>query len=262
MADALPFADLPETPPTPVFTAPTIAYESELVTIYHGRSEHVLPAFPKETIDLIVTDPPYGVDWQSNRRTTAFDRLDGDGADAASRDVIRQVIEQCTRVVRQHRHLYVFGPKDVLEGLKVAEVIELVWDKVALGSGDVTSSWAPSHEMLSFTVSKYRHAGKTGATSIPTRLRRGSVLSYPRPTGRKVRHPSEKPVPLIRELLESSSRQGETVLDPFGGTCSTAVAAVLTGRRAVIVESDRRWVDLGIERVKAAERLVAQVSAL
>jgi len=86
------------------------------------------------------------------------------------------------------------------------------------------------------------------------RLRKGSVLRFGPPTGRTVRHPSEKPVPLLRELIESSTRQGEVVLDPFAGSGSTGVAAVLSGRRAILVESHYEYALLARDRVLRAEQ--------
>jgi len=250
------------TPPPALHAAPRRIYESPLATVYEGRAEHVLPMLPTESVDLIATDPPYGVNWQSRRRTEKFDQLDGDGADQADRDTIAGIMAECVRLVRQHRHLYVFGPTDVLDGLKVSDVVSLIWDKGTLGSGDVTSAWGPAHEPISFTVSKHRHAGKAGKPVLPTRLRKGSVLSYTRPTGRNVRHPSEKPVPLMRELIESSSRQGETILDPFAGSGSTAVAAILTGRKVITIESSPKYAAMTVERIKAAEALVAKINAV
>lgn len=232
--------------------APERVYESPLVTVYHGHAEDVLPLMPTESVDLIVTDPPYGVDWQSNRRKEQFDKIAYDGE--GDRERIKDVLRECVRLVRQHRHLYVFGPADALDGQKVGRVVELVWNKQTLGSGDVTIPWGPSHERINFTVSKFRHAGETGKDSLPARMRDQSVLGYTRPTGTAVRHPSEKPVPLLQELIESSSAQGQLVLDPYAGVLSTAVAAILTGRRAVVCEVKREYVDLGIERIKRAEK--------
>ncbi len=126
----------------------------------------------------------------------------------------------------------------------------------------MTCVWSPNTERINFTVSKFRHGGKAGLPVLPTRMRRGSVLTYQRPTGRAVRHPDEKPWKLMRELIESSSCQGETVLDPYAGVLSTAVACILTGRRCIAVESDLRWIEKGLPRLEAAERLVAQMSAL
>lgn len=253
-------ADTPTTPQQAARPAPVRLYESPLATVFHGHAEDVLAAMRTESVDLIVTDPPYGVEWQSNRRTVKFDHLAGDTL--ADRDTIRAVMGECVRVVGQHRHLYCFGPTDVLEGLKVSQVVPLVWDKGTMGSGDVTAPWGPQHEPIAFTISKHRHAGKAGASALPARLRKGSVLAYTRPTGRKVRHPSEKPVPLIRELVESSSRQGETVLDPYAGTGSTGVAAILAGRRVILVEKEARYAELAAERVQAAEAIMATANGI
>lgn len=228
-----------------------IVYETDAVTLWHGDALEVLPTIEKESTGLILTDPPYGVEWQSNTRVESFGMLIGDGQN--DRDGIRDVLTECVRIVGQNRHLYVFGPADVMEGQKVSEIVELIWDKGTIGSGDMTSSWGPAHERISFCVSKFRHAGQSGATSVPTRLRKGSVLRFTRPTGRKVRHPSEKPVPLLSELIESSTRRGDVVVDPFAGVASTGVAAILTGRRAVLVELDERWIPVAIERLRAAE---------
>jgi len=228
-----------------------VVYESDAVTLWHGDAREVLPTIEKESVGLILTDPPYGVAWESNTRAESFGQLLGDGAD--DRDVIADVLRESVRIVGQSRHLYVFGPKDVLEGQKVSEVVELIWDKGILGSGDVTSPWGPQHERISFCVSQYRHAGKSGDSVLPTRMRKGSVLRFTRPTGRKVRHPSEKPVALLSELIESSTRRGDTVVDPFAGVGSTGVAAILTGRKAVLVELDERWIPVAVERLRAAE---------
>lgn len=226
-----------------------------LSEVWLGDAREVLPRIGTESVDLIVTDPPYGVEWESGFRAQSFGQLAGDGG--ADREDIRAVMAECVRIVGQNRHLYVFGPADVLDGLKVSAVTPLIWDKATLGSGDLSAAWSPAHEPISFVTSKHRHAGQTGREGLPNRLRKGSVLRFPRPTGRKVRHPSEKPVPLLRELIESSSRQGETVVDPFAGIGSTGVAAILSGRRAVLCEVDPRWAPLLVERVQKAEQVAA-----
>jgi DNA modification methylase len=236
-----------------------LAYQGPLATVYCGDALDVLPALATESLDLIVTDPPYGVEWRSGFRSQAFDALLNDAA--GDREGIRAVLTECVRLVGQNRHLYVFGPSDVLDGLKVSAPASLVWDKATLGAGDLTAAWSPAHEPISFVVSKHRHAGQAGNEGVPTRLRKGSVLRFPRPTGRKVRHPSEKPVALLRELIESSSRQGETVLDPFAGIGSTGVAAILAGRKAVLVELDPTYADMAVERVRRAEQIAEWGSA-
>lgn len=240
---------------------PEPVYRSEWTTIYHADARDVLPSLTTESLDLCVTDPPYGVEWVSNYRvdTPKFDMLTNDGA--ADRDGIRDVIRECVRLVGQKRHLYVFGPNDVLEGLKVSEVVDLVWDKKNIGTGNLAAPWGPGHEQISFAVSLNRHAGQSGKPALAAKLRKGSVISVSRRTGRTVRHPTEKPVALLAEFIESSSRIGETVLDPFAGSGSTGVAAITRGRRSVLVEVAEQWVELAIRRVTEAEAIYEKLEA-
>lgn len=65
-------------------------------------------------------------------------------------------------------------------------------------------------------------------------------------------HPTEKPVSLMRELLELFTNPGETILDPFAGSGTTGVACVLTGRRFVGIERDPKYFDIMVERIRKA----------
>lgn len=237
-----------------------IAHKTDRVTLWYGNAEDVLPQMPTESVDLVLTDPPYGVEFASGFRSASFGTIDNDSI--ADRGLIAKVLNEAVRLVGQHRHLYVFGPDDVLDGLKVSETCRLVWDKSMPGGGNLAAPWAPAHEPITFAVSKHRHGGQSGKPSTAVRLRKGSVLRFTRPTGRKVRHPNEKPVALLRELIESSTRQGDLVLDPFAGSGSTGVAALLSGRRALLVESDARWVGIAAERLREAEGVARQIEAL
>jgi site-specific DNA-methyltransferase (adenine-specific) len=67
--------------------------------------------------------------------------------------------------------------------------------------------------------------------------------------GATLRHPTEKPVPLLRQLIESSSVWGETVLDFCVGVGSTLVAARLEGRKAIGIEIDERFCEVAAERL-------------
>lgn len=235
----------------------SIAYESGRVILHHARAEVVLPEIETESLHLLLTDPPYGVEFSSGFRSDSFGQIHNDGTE--DRGLVHEILRHGVRIIDQNRHLYVFGPDDVLDGLKISGTTSMIWDKGTLGAGNLASPWSPSHEPITFAVSKHRHAGQAGKDALPVRLRKGSVLRFTRPTGRKVRHPNEKPVGLLSELVESSTRRGEVVLDPFAGSGATGVAAILTGRRAVLVESDERWIPLITERLCAAEAIADQI---
>lgn len=241
------------------FLPPRPFYSTERATLHLADARDVLAEFVTESVDLVVTDPPYGQAFVSNQRVERFETIALDGGD--DRDAIRDVLEECVRLVGQNRHLYVFGPEDVLEGLKVTKPVTLMWDKTMMSGGDLTAPWGRSHEPISFVVSRHRHAGQSGGAAIPARIRKGSVLRFGRRTGRTVRHPTEKPVDLLAELIESSSRVGDLVFDPFAGVGSTGVAAILRGRRALLVEVDERYATIAAERLQQAEHLADLIEA-
>lgn len=233
---------------------PRIYYETDNVQLWLGDAREVLPTLT--TVDLVVTDPPYGVKWVSNFRTESFGDMVGDADTEAGYAAIQLALS----ILKHGRHLYVFGPFDY-SGLPVVNC-ELIWDKAGMiGMGNLTLPYAPAHERIAFGVyvpsAKNRQDGKG---RLSARMRRGSVLRYPRPNSRAVRHPSEKPVPLLRELIESSSCFGETVLDPFAGSGSTLVAAVLEGRKAIGIEIEERWCELAANRLRQIES-IAQIAA-
>lgn len=237
-----------------------IYYEDDLAQLWLGRAEEVLPKLETESCDLVLTDPPYGISYRSNMRAERFDELENDGTDRAA---VAEVLEHCVRLVGQNRHIYVFGPELLRAAdMKVSAPAQLIWDKKTISMGDLSLPWGPAHEELYFYTSMHRHGGKRGKETGPVRLRKGSVLSYSKKTGRTLRHPTEKPLDLLAELVESSSRVGELVLDPFAGVGSTGVAATLAGRRSLLVELEEKYAELGAERLKKARELRAAAAIL
>ena len=235
-----------------------IAYQSERVTLFHGDALEVVLDLPSSSVDLIATDPPYGVSWQSNRRTEKFARIANDDG---TFDVMG-ALGVALPTLKRGRHVYVFGPAD-LSKLPLTESAELIWDKGVFGSGDLTSPWGPQHERITFATYEISKANREkGYGRLAARVRRGSIVHAQRPQGSGVkRHPTEKPVALMRQLIESSTVLGETVLDPFAGSGSTLVAAVLSGRRAVGIELDEGYCQVAAERLAAAEAMVAEVES-
>jgi len=234
-----------------------VLYRSERVTLYVGDCRSVLPTLGTETVDLVVTDPPYGAEWRSNARKERFDPIHGDRAEEA-RALLAAVSPDLVRVTRRTRHLYTFGLPLTHELLTVKA--DLVWDKDRIGGGDLRQAWGPSHERIYFHV---RAADRCNAEresgSLTARLRRGSVIRVRRLSATQIkRHPTEKPLDLMQQLIESSSVRGELVLDPFAGSGSTLVAALLTGRRAIGVELNPKYALIAAERLAAVEMIVDQ----
>lgn len=219
-------------------------YADDAVTIYHGDAFYVLPKLSRDH-HLLVTDPPYGIDFQSNRRVDKLDKIAGDDG---SLDVAAALTLAC-KVLGRGRHAYVFGPKEVLPP-ELCATVDLIWDKGLIGTGNLALPWAPQHEPITFAVYEPSQANRAkGYGQLSARMRKGSIIRAQRPQGAATgRHPNEKPVLLLRQLIESSSSWGECILDPFVGSGSTLVAAVLEGRRAVGIEIDERYCDMAAKR--------------
>lgn len=240
---------------------PEPLYASERVVLYCADARDVLAGLASESADAVVMDPPYGKAWRSNTRAERFDRIEGDGAGEAAA-LLASVTADLVRVVRRTRHVYSFGLP--LSHPLLAAKAEIIWDKGRIGSGDLSCPWGPSHEVVNFyarAADKANVARNSGA--LAARLRHGSIVAVRRLNATQVsHHPTQKPVALMRQLIESSTCVGETVLDPFAGVGSTLVAAILEGRRAIGVEIDRAYVEIAVGRVQAAEKLAAEMDSM
>lgn len=214
-------------------------YEHAGITIYHGDCREVLPQVP--VCDLLLSDPPYGVNYVNER----FGAIAND----ESTDVALAGIALALRQMRVGRHVYLFGRYD-LSGLHLTESAELIWDKAIMGQGG-HGAWAPQHEYIQFATYRPSAANRRERGKGIARMRRGTVLRYQRPHSTGVdRHPTEKPVPLLRELIECSSKFSESVRDPFMGSGSTLVAAQLEGRRAIGIELEERYCEIAAKRLQ------------
>lgn len=256
--------DLPLTPPP----GGQVLHQSARATVVWGdcRDPQVIARMP-DWYDLLCTDPPYGVNWRSGHGKN-FDRIVGDDGSVDWPAVLAEWVGQdgtYSRGLREKRHVYVFGytPDQLAGPLRLGGTAELAWDKCMTGMGDLTLPWGPAHEPITFGAHVKRPSNRdSGSGRLSARLRQGSVIRFPRPnSGSVTRHSTEKPWQLLAQLIESSTVRGDLVVDPCGGSGSTAVAAVLEGRRAFTVEIDRRNAELIVERVRAAERIADLIDA-
>lgn len=229
-------------------------YDTPNIKLYCADAQQVLSKMKKRSCHLLLTDPPYGVGASSSGTRTQeninMGKLFGDKKN--DRDTIFELLRLSAERIKRSRHLYIFGPFD-LEGLPVTKArATLIWNKGkgGLPHGD-DNPWTSGHEEIQFgtIASGSEHGGKG---RLAARLRRGSVLSYAKFNGAGAqRHIAEKPVGLLRELIEASSLIGEIVLDPFAGSGSTLVAAKMEGRRAIGIEIDPKHCETAIKRLEA-----------
>jgi DNA modification methylase len=231
---------------------PTIGKHRDNLTKLHRPQlinddvENILWQIDDGAVDLIITDPPYGIAFDGQRyRTNDRDELEGDD----SPDLMASVAEELCRVLAEDSHLYIFCRWDTLPSVLDAygdpfDVdTTIVWDKTegGHGMGDL-EDFAPRHELIVKCSKGRRPINGDRAANV---IRQQDV----RFTDDDNQHPTQKPTALLETLIEKSSNEGEIVFDPFGGVHSTAVAATMTDRRALSVELDTDYHSVGRDRV-------------
>ena len=186
-----------------------------------------LRTLPNESIDLVVTDPPYE-SLEKHRAIGTTTRLKH--SKASSNDWFEifpnarfgELFAEIYRVLKKNTHFYLYcDPETMFVAKPLAEAAgfkfwkQIIWDKVQIGMG---YHYRARYECILFFEKGKRKLNDLGVADIITcpRIRGG--------------YPAEKPPQVTTVLLEQSTQPGELVIDPFMGSGSSGVAAVGIGR--------------------------------
>jgi site-specific DNA-methyltransferase (adenine-specific) len=238
----------------------TIAFQNENVTLWHGDCREVMRALPAESVDLLWTDPPYGHgnhvdDWNArlnDHRGIEQQPISNDSADEM-RAAVDAMLTEAARVLKRDCCCCCCcccgggGPRPTfawvaqrMDSHGLAFFHSVIWDKVNPGLG---WRFRRQHEMV---MVAHRDGGKLrwadDNRAVPN-IWRGA-----KPKGGE--HPNEKPLALVLHFMELHSLPGDTVLDPFCGSGTTLIAALETGRKAIGIEIDERWIDVARRRLE------------
>ena len=201
-------------------------YEDDLVILYHGdcleRPEWWTDA------DVLVTDPPYGMAYQSGWVRDRTDRAIAGDDTTGVRDAALHAWG--------NRPALIFGTWRA-ERPRDARTL-LIWDKGLVGMGALDLPWGPSHEEIYVLGTGF--VGKRGKSVLHIQ---GLASTDPERFG----HPTPKPVPLMETLIAHCPPG--CIADPFAGSGSTLVAAKLLGRKAVGVELEEEYCEIAARRL-------------
>lgn len=206
-------------------------------TVYLGNSNQWIRDRPDESIDAIITDPPYGISYKTNMRVISGGddmtrKLDND----SSFTVLKRFFPQAYRVLKPDSAICAFCRIDthhqfvtLIEkaGFKVKNTI--IWYKNNFTVGDLESALGFQYECIIYAMK-----GK----NLLRGKREGDVWEFARVPHTSMIHPTQKPVPLLAKLIQKFTDPGATILDPFGGSFSTGVACAQTNRKFIGIEID------------------------
>lgn len=218
-----------------------------------GDCRHHLEKLGAESVDLIVTDCPYLVvqggrtgertpkggifssQHEQFKKGTVFDDNNLD---------FSEWLPNLFRVLKSKSHCYIMingrnlkELQDKAEKAGLTYQNTLVWDK---GNKTPNRYYMQQLEFILLLT-------KEGSRNI-NNMGTGNLISIKNEVGRKS-HPTEKPIGLLKVLIENSSNPGDIVLDPFMGSGSTAVACSQLGRKFIGVEIDPKYYSIALEKI-------------
>lgn len=199
-------------------------YNHDGITIYCGDSREVLPQL--SLADLVLTDPPYGMQFQSKYRQERHKVIHGD--DTLPLDLI------WLSIMKARAAAYVFCRWDNLSSMPVPKSV-LAWVKNNWSMGDLKHEHGRQWEACCF-YPKPKHEFVTRIPDVIKADRTDNNL-----------HPTEKPVAAMERII--SANVCDDVLDPFMGSGTTLLAAKLCGKRAVGIEIDESYCEAAANRL-------------
>ncbi len=242
----------------------------ELIKLYtprlmHGDTLKEITKIGSESIDLVVTDPPYNMDkadWDSYGSAEEF------------ADWMELWLEECFRVLKPTGSIYVFGLNRMLSHVQMRmEKIGfkyrnwIIWDTVQGAGGGL---WVNRQEAILYfsksddvyedkdSIKLYRseenireYKGKTYEFKNPSNIWRFPTVDDKAED--RTAHPTQKPVELIERIIKANSKEGDTILDCFMGSGSTGVAAMKNRRLSVGIEMNETYISISKKRFSSVE---------
>ncbi len=202
---------------------------SLLNQVIHGDCLTVMPNIPSQSIDLVIADPPYLVNYvPRDRRTVAND---------ANHNWLLPAFTEIYRVLKPNTFCVSFY------GWPQVDQFMATWKRVGFSpvSHIVCVKKYPSRIGYTRSFHEVIYLLAKGKPPKPTKPL-DDVLRW-HYTGNPL-HPTQKPVEVIQALIEAFSKRGDVVMDPFAGSGTTAVAARNCGRQFVLIEKvQEHWKD-------------------
>ncbi len=265
------------------FREPQCIFSHEHGQLWVGDAKQWLSTLPDASVDLIFADPPYNVnkaEWDTFENQEAYVKWS------------TEWIKEAARVLKPEATMYICGYSEILADLRLpsARFFKgcrwLIWhykNKANLGR-----EWGRSHESMlhlrkgkSFTfntddvrIPYGNHTKKypEHPQAVTSQYGKGKQHTWqPHPRGAKPRdvielptinngmkektpHPTQKPEELLRRIILASSNEGDTIVDPFVGSGTTAVVAEQLGRKWLGCDISPEYIDWAVERIQTVER--------
>jgi site-specific DNA-methyltransferase (adenine-specific) len=208
-------------------------------------SDQVAKLMNGQKADMVFTDPPYGVDYQGGALTKRT-KLDNDQKNT---NIYEQVIPNLYLFTIDKVAMYIWhaaGYADMASHLWNNDLqirSQIIWNKNMAQFGALSAQYKQKHEPCFYCYKKGQSPYWYGLTNEVTvwDVKRESKNEY---------HPTQKPIELPERAINNSSKKNDIVIDLFGGSGSTMVAAQQLNRKARLMELDPKYCQVIVDRMK------------
>jgi len=214
----------------------------ELNKIYCGDCLELMEQIPDKSIDLVLTDPPYGVNYVGGQNEREREKLANDKV----ANVYKEILPEIKRVLKDDGSAYIFyangKENDVFPYLDFYKYQVLIWNKLNKGFGDIASRYHHTYEPFIY-ICKGTPTNWYGDTNdIDVWITKGGYKND--------FHPTQKPLDIIYKMVKNSSKENDTILDPFLGSGTTAVACKQLKRNFIGIEISQKYCDIANQRLR------------
>lgn len=203
----------------------------ELNKIYQGDCLELMKQIPDKSIDLVLTDPPYGIKADKMQMGSGNHQWD---KTVSSWDNFIPSKEYFDEMFRVSKNQIIWGGNYFTEILKPS-VDWLVWDKLNPNMSFSEAEFAWVRQGKRIRIFKFYSASQ------------------------KKQHPTQKPIQLFKWCIDKFSKENDIILDPFIGSGTTAIACLKTNRNFIGMELEPKYVDIANKRIAEFKQQLALV---
>ncbi len=211
-----------------------------MINLQQGDCLELMKGIQDESIDMVLTDQPYGIAFQSGYRTSRYKKIKGD----QNLNWLDDFVEEIFMVSKNNTAHYMFCSfhhidifkQAIQKRFKIKNII--TWVKNNTSMGDLKGDFAPKTEFIIFFQKGRR---------LINGKRDSNVFEYNKT--RNELHPTQKPVDMTEYMISKFSYEGNVILDPFMGSGTTGVACVNTNRNFIGMELDEKYFKIAKQRI-------------
>lgn len=245
--------------------------------LYNANSLDLLKELPENSIDMIFADPPYNL---SNGGFTvhagkmvSVNKGDWDKSNGFAKDYEFHYnwLQECRRVLKPHGTLWVSGTYHsiyqcgyALQALNYHILNDISWFKPNASPNLSCRFFTASHESLiwarkdkkgkhvfNYDLMKNGDWSEDQLKKPNLQMRSVWAMGTPKPEEKKFgKHPTQKPLDLLKRIVLASTNEGDVILDPFTGSSTTGLASILINRKFIGIDTEKKYLDLSIKRLK------------